>query len=252
MIKNIFLVIFISLAGIKGWAQDSIPALKILAIPFQSGMYFSDADKDISQYSGMNAERVRETFRLSLDATVSDKLGLYFPTLRLIKQKSDESYEELNRFYASLKFNPIKRELPKKEEEEKNPLKKLNKLFEPEKEQSERQKNLEELYLNYMSARITDTAFLNRLAEKYKIDHFLVITQFEIKTNYKNCIDLATKNYQRDFFVHYVLMDLSGKAVKGDILIIPSGSNENQIEKIIESHFGKIATLITHQVLGRT
>jgi hypothetical protein len=104
--------------------------------------------------------------------------------------------------------------------------------------------------LQCMDNSVRDTAWLKKTAGFFESDLILSINQFEIKTNYKSCLDIANKVYRREVHVHYTLMDASGKSMQGNIAIGAFPSNSNRVEEIAEMVFPEIASYIAAQLQG--
>ena len=63
----------------------------------------------------------------------------------------------------------------------------------------------------YMHAVIPNAKSLfKELNEQYNADIFVFITQMEIKTNYKTCLDIANKIYRREVMLHFSVYDING------------------------------------------
>jgi len=92
---------------------------------------------------------------------------------------------------------------------------------------------------------------LRMLSEKYGTDLFVFLNQFEIKTNYNDCLDLALKIYRRQFKVHYSIYDGNGKQLYGDVAVVDFPSNTNDTSEIIKENFQKIADAIVQHVPGK-
>ncbi len=215
--------------------KDSTRAISFLVVPFNTAMYFSDADKDISEFSQLPAEKVKDRFNGSLEAMIDEEFGLYYKTVRLSKQGNSDSTLDL--IYGSITYKPedVKEEKP---EQENNPLKKLS-ARKDKKPTSEKKS-----YMNISG----DKRLFQHLAASYGTDYFIFINQFEIKTDYENCIDLQMRKYYRELNVHYSVFSKNGEWINGGIITVPYHSNENKIEVIIQDNFSVLTQTLLEKV----
>ena len=74
--KNYIALLVFVLMGINVFAQtDSTKSNhKILVVPYQSMMYFSDADSDIARFSRLDEQKLRNQMRANLEANVYHQL----------------------------------------------------------------------------------------------------------------------------------------------------------------------------------
>ncbi|HXA00773.1 MAG TPA: hypothetical protein VNW99_02225 [Cytophagaceae bacterium] len=86
--------------------------------------------------------------------------------------------------------------------------------------------------------------FFSYFSAKYSIDYYIFINQFEVKTNYENCLDRAAQNYERTFTTHFSIFDANGKQVAGDKFKTHYNSNSNYIFQIVADNCPKIAERI--------
>jgi hypothetical protein len=97
----------------------------------------------------------------------------------------------------------------------------------------------------YMQATPTDTTILKQLRNSTASDYIVSINQFEIKTNYNTCLDIANKIYRREVIVHYSVFDANGKEILGNYAVAFFPSNTNRYGDIVERCFPEIAREIT-------
>ena len=100
-----------------------------------------------------------------------------------------------------------------------------------------------------MNSTVPDTAFYKSLLTKYHADYLLSINQFEIKTNYKSCIDIANRIYRRELMIHYSLLDANGKVVQGNFVTTYFPSNSNRDTEIAERVFPEIANMLKTSII---
>lgn len=210
--------------------KDSIEHIRLLVVPFSPSMYFSDADKDISEVSKINQNEVRGRLNSSLETTVSEHLDLYYNTRGISKQ--NQVGDDLDLIFGSLTYVPSERKRPTEAPKVKikNPLK-------GKKEESPNNKEEEP----YMDISFDDLRLIEYLSGKYETDYILFFNQFEIKTDYENCLDLQLRKYSRELKLHYTVFSKDGKKITGDVITVPYHSNENDISVIVKENFGEIS-----------
>jgi hypothetical protein len=220
-------------------------AHKILILSFNPELYLSDAEQDIIFHNKKTPEVYRQFFRSSLDLKILGEVKSIAPAYSLMQDTSKGAREELNLFYAQCGYkyeNPIGASKNKEKDE-----KKKSALF---------KKKEEEVPgfittrgdAKFMNAEISDTAFYSYLMAQYDTDLALSINQFEIKTNYNSCIDIANKIYRRELIIHYTVFNRSAKIVAGNYAVAYFPSNSNKDTEIAELTFSEIAKEIADHV----
>jgi LysM repeat protein len=221
----------------------------LLVIPFDPYLYFSDADDEISATSKMQRTKVRQAFRRRLNALVEPQ---GYETIHLLGGNAKDSLTDLNKIYSSVTYSyqsilydktTVKTD--KKSDKGQLNTKELNKKSEYPQQASETSRaSLAKDPQKYFGVKVNNPAFFTYFNNKYKVDFYLFVNQFEVKTNYENCIDRATMNYERGFTTHYSIFDKSGKQIAGNRIYTPYNSNTNQINKILSDNMQKVADRI--------
>ncbi|HMT29866.1 MAG TPA: hypothetical protein PKD91_11355, partial [Bacteroidia bacterium] len=97
----------------------------------------------------------------------------------------------------------------------------------------------------YMQAIVTKPVELfEELYKEYNADIFVFVTQFEIKTNYKSCMDIANQIYKREVMVHFTIYNKEGKLLAGSYATSFFPSDSNNANKIIGDCFPELAGYI--------
>lgn len=219
---------------------------RVLIIPFDPALYFSDADNDISWQSKVPKQKVRYIFRARLNALLE---APGYQSINLLNNTLPDSTDELQRIYKSLtysyqdvksaNFHPV---TPPKEKGLKAWVKNTKgkvSLGAPAGPQGVAQDETK-----YYGVKVTDPQFYTAQSSRYGADYLLFINQFEIFTDYSNCLDRTTQNFLRNFRVHYTIMDAKGEVLAGNKILIPYESNVNDINKIGQENLGKMASRI--------
>jgi hypothetical protein len=237
MKKILFLSTF-SLLFLSAFAQqDSIKTpSKVLIIPYQSMMYFSDADPDISRFSKLNEMTVRNEMRNNVEANVYHQLLASFDAISLMRATSLNGEQDLNHIYAATRYTVYSREMKQeymkeKGVEEKSAVKQLLDKF-------SRKSKDQTFWVSdsaVMLAMIGDPELFKSLNKKYNEKYILFISQFEINTNNKNSIEWMKQEYKREYVLHYNLFDKSGNLLRAETLTI-KGGNENTMKEINDKY----------------
>jgi LysM repeat protein len=235
---------------------------QILVIPFDPYLYFSDADAEIAAKSNIPMTKVRQMFRRRLNALM-DVQG--YEMIYLVGGKSKDSTSDLNKIYGSVtygyqeaiysEFNPNNDKYKAQEngtsQQEKSGLK--EKFGKKDKVQTANATtsssyNTPKDHGKYFGVRVKDPELFNYFKQKYSIDYYIFINQFEVKTNYENCLDRAALNYERTFTTHYSIFDANGKQIAGNKFKTHYNSNSNYILTIVSDNAPKIVERIMSDV----
>lgn len=218
---------------------------RILVVPFDPYLYFSDADYEIARQSHIPRQNVRHVFRGRLNAMLAPK---GYETIHLLGGVYRDSVSELSRIYKSLNYsyqdNKQSRynHQPVVKEEEKGAVawvqrqkEKMGVKGEPE------QLPISQDPDKHFGVKVKDPNFFTYFNGQYGIDYYVFINQFEVKTVYENCLDRAAENYERNFLVHYSIYDSNGELVSGNKVKVPYQSNINDVQRIVSDNMPNMA-----------
>jgi LysM repeat protein len=223
---------------------------RVLVVPFDPYLYFSDADDEIAAVSKMNRTKVRQAFRKRLNAYLEPK---GYQTIHLLGGTSKDSTTDLNKIYSSITYTyddvmmkAVRPEEKPDAQQTKGNVKKQTKNFDlsPQAATLQSRSMLAKDEGKYFSVKIKDANFFPFFNHKYKPDYYIFISQFEVKTNYENCLDRARQNYQRDFVTHFSIFDKSGAQISGGRLKSNYESGTNNLEKILSDNIPTLANKI--------
>lgn len=236
-----FLLLILPLQTGMTFAQsDTLAKTSILLIPYQPEFYLSDADRDILEASRRDPAYLHEYFRSSLDIKLSAELETMGTCIRLLKDTGIAGRIQLAKYYDGTAFyyaEPVGKRVSK--ESEMPRIKKKGIL--PVNQHTAPQSITTRGDRQYMRAEIKDTVTFRRMLSKYKADMMVSINQFEIKTNYNTCLDIANKIYRREVLVHYSVFNSRGKEVLGNYAVAYFPSDSNRDSEIAERCFPEIA-----------
>ena len=233
---------------------------RIMIVPFDYKMYMSSLDREIAAKTRLTYPQIRDNMRYGLaDQLLLATKGKH-PALSLIE--SDSSYDDLKYIYNSVgykyKLVPLKEEEPNKEPENKiDKLKSsLNKLVNKPKDNSARPnkdynggtiKNGQvETYENpgerYMHTSIHNPNLLSTLKGKYQTNLFIFINELDIEeAKSEETSRLNQSNSSRRIKVHYTIINSNNKDIYGGAATTQIPAYINDMNKIINVYFKKIA-----------
>lgn len=232
---------------------------QVLIVPFDPHLYFSDADDEIAKASRIPRVKVREVFRRRLDALL-DPPG--YEVIHLMGGRSVDSLLDLNKIYSSVNYNyqeilesdyysptedHAEIDLESEKEEESTGLKgwmnKQKKKLSGEEEVASSVKH-EKFEGKYFGVRVRNPEFFKYFNDKYSVDYYVFINEFQVMTDYEHCLDRSVQNYQREFVTHYSIFDREGNQIAGNKFKVYYPSNSNEVMKIVADNVGKIAQRI--------
>ncbi len=224
--------------------EEDFKGKRILVIPFDPYLYFSDADDEIAKASNLDRTKIRTAFRKRLNALLEPD---GYNTIHLLGGKTKDSLTDLNRVYKSIKysykdviFTDAHPNIPIKFEDQKTiSINDQNKNRQEMNHSSN--SSLAKNPGKYWGLDVKDPNFFSYFETKYKIDYYIFVNQFEVKTNYENCLDRSRQNYERNFITHYTILDKMGTTLAGHRINKAYESNANQIQKILSDNMDFVA-----------
>ncbi|MBK7964920.1 MAG: hypothetical protein IPK10_06300 [Bacteroidetes bacterium] len=245
--RNYMVIVVLFFLQMNASAQDSIKNTSILLVPFQLEFYLSDAERDIMAQTKRSPEEYRDYFRKTLDLKIQAELEVHGPCISLLQDTSSHGRQILEMFYGKAGYSyadPVGGRTASKSE-----IKKQKKRFELHPDaQTAPQTITTRGDSKFMQVEMGDTSFLNYLFQLYQSDYIVSINQFEIKTNYNSCIDIANKIYRRELLIHYSILKANGKQVRGNFCMEFFPSSTNSDREIVERTFPGIATSIHKEI----
>jgi LysM repeat protein len=226
-------------------------AQRVLVIPFDPYLYFSDADNDIAWHSSIPKQNVRYIFRTRLNAFVDPK---GFESINLLGGAFRENQSELDRIYKSVTYSYQPVSLSKA-----NPLpvtektgnvavswiqKQKEKFSAAPSPEATGNSSVARDPSKYYGVKVKDPDLYRYFNQHYAVDYYLFINQFEIHTDFTNCLDRTKNDFVREFLVHYTIFDNQGTRIAGNRVKVPYVSHVNDIEQIVRDNLNKMAQRI--------
>lgn len=125
-------------------------------------------------------------------------------------------------------------------------MKKQKKKFTPEEVPSKG--NHERFEGKYFGVKIKNPNFFEYFDKKYSVDYYVFINEFEVTTDYENCLDRSAFNYEREFVAHYSIFDRAGNQFAGNKFKLHYPSSSNDIQKLVADNIGTIAARIMNDL----
>jgi len=218
------------------------PSKTILLIPYQTVMHLSDADADIAEYSKINVRQVRIRIRNSVNEYLSLSLRENYLVRLLtdagIKKERNDLDDILSSENFSLgKMDAVNQEMTADTSRGNNPYFSFLK-----------KNNSSDYNSSYMNVSFNRPVLLQKIANDYEADYFLVLTQFEIKTHYNECIDVANRIFRREFRLHYAVFDAGGNQVGGSYVSSDTNSDLNSVTKITANVFPELMKKVNDKI----
>lgn len=225
---------------------------QVLIIPFDPYLYFSDADDEMAAASNMHRTKIRQVFRRRMNALLDHPA---YENIHLLGGKANDSISDLNKIYSSVTYNYQEALYnPSYIEPGVAPHHKVSNSNNKSWLQKQKEKiTTDESGKKAVTARdngkyfgvlIRNPEFFNYFNRKYNTDYYVFINQFEVKTNYENCLDRAAQNFDRTFTTHFSIFNSSGKQIAGNKFKLHYNSNSNNVQQIVTENMLKIAERI--------
>jgi hypothetical protein len=214
-------------------SKDTSTQAGVLIVPYQSMMYFSDADPDLARFSKMDEMKVRTNLRLDLESNVYHQLLASFNAISLLRANTMNGEADLNKIYGATRYTVYSKQAQDeyhatgKSSAATTALKNLSTKF----KLSSKNQTYWTSDSSVMLGVIADKELIQYLHKKYNEKYILFITQFEINTNNKNSIEWLKQDYVREYTIHYNLFDYTGTLIRAEMITIKAG-NENKLDDI--------------------
>ncbi|MBX0334599.1 LysM peptidoglycan-binding domain-containing protein [Pontibacter sp. HSC-14F20] len=220
---------------------------RILVVPFDPYLYFSDADDEIARHSKIPRQNVRHVFRGRLNALLAPE---GYETINLLGGVYRDSVSELSTLYKSLSYGYQDNKQSRYNHQPTVKAKERENALDWVKRQKEKVNirggqpatvPVAQDENKHFGVKVKDPKFFTHFNGQYGIDYYVFINQFEVKTNYENCLDRASWNYERDFLVHYSIYNSNGELVSGNKVKVPYQSNMNDVQRIVTDNMPNMA-----------
>jgi hypothetical protein len=228
-------------------AADTLIPHKVMLIPFDPLYYLSDAEQDIIEQTKKDPEKIRDSFRRTIDYNIKQAILKHYPCISLLNDvDSMPSLKEVLILVYSKTGYRYDKVMPtlisqgatdtlKKKKNNSSEIKDSKIAAEYVTVKGDAQ---------YMNAVIKKPTVLNELYNQYGTDVFVFVNQFEIKTNYNSCLDIANKIYKRELMLHFSIFNKEGKQLAGSYAMSFFPSDTNAASDIMKNCFPDIARFV--------
>lgn len=183
-------------------------------------------------------DKYRDYLKKSLDNKIAGQIEKLISTESLLSDTSKASLKLTWDFYNHSALSYVNPYGKGKDEKKQNQVKSEKKVA-GQHEAVAYTQSVESLKV--MDNTIDDPNWLKGYSASFGSDLILSVNQFEIKTNYNSCMDIARQIYRREIHVHYTIMDANGKRLAGNVAVGTFPSNDNRVEDIAEKVFPQVA-----------
>ena len=242
----------------KGFGQSNLDPLidttklysKIMIVPFEEHMYLCGIQSKLAVESKMNHAQIIKYFRYGIASELQSKFLYLYNTSSLIHMQ--DTVHDLDRTYAAVryKFEVYEEEQLEGEKEKEVGLKALKFKTKKKKETSTvastkiqngqlvSQKNAQKKFASFT---VKTPKTFTYLAEKYRTDLFVFVTEMDIENDISDQVALANNKYFRHLRLHYVMVDKDGNFISKGVVQTTFPNTVNKVSEIKSVYFPILA-----------
>ncbi len=221
----------------------------VFLIPFQTKMYISDINKEISEKTHLNHTQIAEKFRSALDQNLYISLQTVWQPVSLYQLSIAQARKEFAYIYSSVGYQYV--EVPQEENtaetKTQQTWKKLKQKITATDDESN---NIHREPEKYMQTKITNPKLLPTLFSTYNTKYFIFINQLDIKRAIGETSQGNPYANKREMVVHYTIFDANGTIIKTGVAKSYFSKNINDINQIIKQNFPVITKFIAEKFLS--
>lgn len=225
------LLMSLAVASLAQEAQTDTTASgpqRLLIVPFEDRMFFSDVMQEMVQGSGLGPEEVvnalRNGIQLRMQMVLKDsaQVGTFLSADSIPPDGLTRIYEKLSYRYLPVRPNP------KAPEQQRGGI------------ERGQIKSVRDTTTRYMAAEMKDSEPLNTLHGSHGFDRFLFITQLEVRMDLSDP-EQSVLLGKRTVAVHYTLTDLQGQPLAGGLIDHHLSGGSDNVNKVMAEAFPPIA-----------
>jgi hypothetical protein len=239
---------------------------KIMIVPFDSKMYVSSVDRSIAKRTGLSYSEIKENLRYGITDQLLLKTKGKIRAVSIMQSDTGYAHKELMYIYNSIgyKYKMIlveENEEPvvTKKDKLKSSFQKLikkedgtastnNTEYERGRIQNGEIHTTYDYADRYMHTSIHNPNLLNTLAQNYNTDMYVFINELDIEESKSGNSNMISSDSYRKIKVHYTVFDQQGNDIKGGAAVTYMPSYVNDLNKIVNIYFGKIAEEICNSL----
>lgn len=219
----------------------------LLLVPFESRMFLSDVNRELSQTNDLSAQEIVNRFTSAVDQSIlyTFQKRCEVSSFYLLDDKESES--DLSYIYSNIK---LEYELVE-EAGDKKGLKKLKSKLKKEDNSYERGRieggqviTKRDDRERYMKAVVKDQQMLDSMHYKFDNKYFLFVNELDIKNIYEGAHQMAQMDYNREIKLHYTLYQKDGEILSTGVSRTTFPAQLNDINVIIKDYFPILAQQI--------
>lgn len=236
---------------------------RVLVVPFDERIYFNDATADIARRDGLNHDEIMEYFRYQLNLNLINSLIDSCEIVDLMTNNTREDEADITGLYTTMSYEL---RLAEFEIDTENmglfARKRAEKLEEARRKQREeemenarpgmqngelvgRKQNTDDMYLHIV---IGQPEVLKEIASRRKVDYYLFVNQFDIKTDYRDPYISGQRNVHRLMRVHFSIYNANGEFISGNYASAKVPLYEDDKERIVNLYFPEIMRQILKKI----
>lgn len=236
---------------------------RVLVVPFDERIYFNDATPEIARHDNLTHDEIMEYFRHQLNLQLTNSLMDSCEIVDLMSNNTREDEADIIGLYTTMSYILQLAEF-EPEEEPKNIIarKRAEKLEEIRRKQREEEmanarpgirngelvghkQNTDDMYLHIV---IEQPEVLKEIAQRRRVDYFLFVNQFDIKTDFRDPYMSGNRNMQRLMRVHFSIYNSNGEFVSGNYASTKIPYYEDDKERIVSQYFPEIMRQILKKI----
>lgn len=240
-------LLFLPHSGRSQSGNSSEAKSYILVIPFSPQMYKNPGDHLLCQSNDLNPGELNDLLRRSVAASMVTNLSDHYHTKGVTSDNLNDPKSQLSQLYQAIGYKSKTRKLVAFKKG--YPPFKLKQFFGPRSARwgsdcvgSDFRKPFRRR--QYMEAFVKNDSVFSQIMAVNKSAFVVVVTQFEMYTRFKNCLDLRHNVFQRDIYLHFTLLDSTGKKMHGGVVGTTFQATTNDIELIMDKNLGELCGFI--------
>ena len=236
---------------------------RVLVVPFDERIYFNDATPEIARRDGITHDEIMEYFRYQLNLQLKNALMDSCEIVDLMSNNTREDEADIIGLYTTMSYElrlaefeldtenmgAIARKRAEKQEEARRKVREEQMAnARPGIRNGElvgQKQNTDDMYLHII---IEQPDILKEIASRRKVDYFLFVNQFDIKTDYRDPYMSGNRNMQRLLRVHFSIYNTSGEFVSGNYASTKVPYYEDDKERIVNQYFPVIMRQILKKI----
>ncbi len=268
--KRLFSIMLIMLISTLVFAQNFLDfnnqynrRKRVLVIPFDERIYFNDATPEIAKRDNLTHDEIMQYFRYQLNLQLKNSLMDSCEIVDLMTNNTREDEADIIGLYTTVSYNLqlaefeletenmglIARKRAEKQEEARRKVREEEmRNARPGIRNGElvgQKQNTDDMYLHIV---IDQPEVLKEIASRRKVDYFLFVNQFDIKTDYRDPYMSGKSNIQRLMRVHFSIYNTNGEFVSGNFASTKIPYYEDDKERIVNQYFPEIMRQIIKKI----